>query len=437
MIVKLRQSSKLCEVVFNFFKILRNSKKGKIMIRRFITALTLMCACGGASLGFAQTATAAPAQTEPPAKPAVAAKNDYSNGDNWLCRPGRQDACAVDMSTTVISASGKLTREAWTAHPNAPIDCFYVYPTVSTDPTGNSDMIPGPEEKGVVRAQFARFASQCRVYAPMYRQITLTALRALLGGTPMSMDRALAYNDVLDAWNYYLEHDNQGRGVVLIGHSQGSSVLTQLIKSEIDGKPVQSRIISALLLGTSLPVPKGKDVGGAFQHVPLCHAANQTGCVVTYASFRATMPPPANSRFGKVPGENMISGCTNPAALGGGSGELHSYLGSKGSGIVSTAEAVPGPWVKPEQPIATPFVSVPGLLTAECVANESGSYLAVSVHGDPAGTRASDIVGDVVVNGQVLPDWGLHLIDANLAMGNLIDIVGRQSKAYLSTSAKK
>ncbi|HWZ46582.1 MAG TPA: DUF3089 domain-containing protein [Candidatus Saccharimonadales bacterium] len=400
-------------------------------MQRFLIVLILLGASGGAI--SAQTATAPPAQEK--AKPV--AKNDYANGENWLCRPGRQDACAVDLSTTIISANGKLARESWAADPGAPIDCFYVYPTVSNDPGGNSDMVPGPEEQGVVRAQFARFASQCRAYAPMYRQITLTALRAALGGTPMPMDRALAYNDVLDAWNYYLEHDNHGRGVVLIGHSQGSGVLTQLIKSEIDGKPLQARIISALLLGTSLPVPKGKDVGGAFQHVPLCRTADQTGCVITYASFRATAPPPANSRFGKVTGENMISACTNPAALAGGSGELHSYLGTHGSGIVSTSEATPGPWVKPDQPITTPFVSVPGMLTSECVSNESGSYLAVSVHGDPAGPRASDIVGDVVVGGQVLADWGLHLIDVNLTMGNLLDVVGRQSKTYLKATAKK
>jgi len=156
---------------------------------------------------------------------------------------------------------------------------------------------------------------------------------------------------------------------------------------------------------------------------------------VTYASFRANVPPPANSRFGKVTGENMISACTNPAALRGGSGELHAYLGSQKSRLSSSAE--PGPWVKPPQPINTPFVSLPGMLTAECVANEAGSYLAVTVHGNPAGPRTSEIVGDVVVNGQVVPDWGLHLIDVNLAMGNLIDIVHEQSKAYLSATAKK
>jgi hypothetical protein len=405
------------------------------MMRKIFATFVLVGALVIGCRILAQTPSAQPQpQNQPPAT--APAKNDYSRADAWLCRPGRQDACAVDLSATIVSADGKLKNEPWAANPKAPIDCFYVYPTVSAEPTGNSDMLQTLAEKGVVEAQFARFASQCQVYAPMYRQITLTALRAMLAGTPLAADRALAYNDVLDAWNYYLEHDNKGRGVVLIGHSQGSGVLTELIRKEIDGKPVQSRIISALLLGTSLPVPKGKDVGGAFQHMPLCHSATQTGCVITYASFRANVPPPSTSRFGKVAGDNMVSACTNPAALGGGSGELHSYLGAKGSRIVAGVEAEPGPWVKPPQAIHTPFVSVPGMLTAECVLNEKGSYLAVTVHSDPAGPRASDIVGDLVVNGEVQPDWGLHLIDVHLAMGNLIDIVRQQSKAYLALSAK-
>jgi hypothetical protein len=59
------------------------------------------------------------------------------------------------------------------------------------------------------------------------------------------------------------------------------------------------------------------------------------------------------------------------------------------------------------------------------------------VHGDPADPRTDDIVGDVVVNGQVLADWGLHLIDVNLAIGNLVDIVREQAKAYLANGKKK
>jgi Protein of unknown function (DUF3089) len=416
------------------------------MLRHSITAATFLCA--GALMNLADSVAVAAQTQEPPKLPSAAvapapaqtptpAKNDYSIGDNWLCRPGRQDSCAVDISSTVISTDGKLTIESWSSNPNAPIDCFYVYPTVSDQPTPNADMTLDFTEKRVVRAQLQRFGSQCRLFAPLYRQVTLMALRALITGNVLNADRALAYNDVADAWHYYLEHDNHGRGVILIGHSQGSNVLIKLIRNEIDGQPVQSRMISALLLGATVPVPRGKDVGGAFQHVPLCHSASQTGCVIAYAAFRAGAPPPDNSFFARVKEEAMMAACTNPAALGGGSGELHSYLPAVRSGHIADVSGEPRPWVTPEQTIITPFVSLPGMLTAECVSNQHGSYLAVTVHADPAGPRVSDIPGDVVINGQVLPEWGLHLIDVHLAMGNLVDIVRQQSKAYLAASQKK
>ena len=358
------------------------------------------------------------------------AKNDYGTPDAWLCRPGRaNDACAVDLTSTVVAADGRLTREAWTARPQAPIDCFYVYPTVSRDPTGNSDMIAGPEERDAVRVQFARFASLCRPFAPLYRQVTLAALGSAASATPMTVDRTLAYTDVVDAWHHYLKSDNRGRGVVLIGHSQGSSVLMQLIRAEIDGKPIQSRIISVLLPGANVAVPKGKDVGGAFAHMRLCRSADQTGCAMAYVSFRSTTPPPADSRFGRVTGEGMEAACTNPAALAGGRGALHAYLTTVGTGLIPSRSAS---WVTPAAAIDTPFVSVPGLLTAQCLSNDQGAYLEVTVHGDASDPRTDDIVGDVVSNGKALPGWGLHLIDMQAAMGNLVEVVARQSAAYLA-----
>jgi len=385
---------------------------------------TLVIAALAAASVFAQ------ATPQPAPKP-----NDYSDAKSWLCRPGlHDDACAVDLTTTVITADGKLTRETWTAHANAPVDCFYVYPTVSTDPTPYSDMIADAAELNVIKQQFARFGSVCRRYAPMYRQVTLLGLRSVLAGTGGSLDHGLQYDDVRDAWKYYLEHDNKGRPFVLIGHSQGSFILAELIRQEIDGKPIQARMVSAILPGTTIAVPRGKDVGGGFQHVPVCHSASQTGCVIVYATFRSTIPPPANTRFGKVSDPNMVAACANPAALGGGSGELHAYLAKDGRSIVGTTP--PKPWVTPEQapaqPIDTPWVSVPGLLTARCTSNENAAYLEVTVHADASSPRTNDIVGDLGANGQIAADWGLHLIDVNVAMGNLVDIVASQSKAWLA-----
>jgi pimeloyl-ACP methyl ester carboxylesterase len=305
-----------------------------------------------------------------------------------------------------------------------------VYPTVSTDPTPTSDMIADPAEVNVIHQQFARFGSACRPYAPLYRQVTLAGLRRLIaeGGGGPGLSRGPQYDDVRDAWRHYLEHDNRGRGVVLVGHSQGSFILAELIRQEIEGKPVQSRIVSAILLGATISVPRGRDVGGAFQHMPLCRAATQTGCVITYVSFRSTAPPPSNTRFGKVSEPGMVAACTNPAALAGGSGELRAYLSREGRTI--TGAARPRPWVTPERPIETPWISVPGLLTASCASNEHATYLEVTVHGNPSDPRSDDITGDLGAGSQILADWGLHLIDVNLAMGNLVDIVSQQSRAW-------
>jgi hypothetical protein len=295
-------------------------------------------------------------------------------------------------------------------------------------------MTADPAELNVVRQQFARFGSVCRQYAPLYRQITLVGLRRALttaaagGDATAILDHGVQYDDVKDAWNAYVKSDNNGRGVVLVGHSQGSFILNRLIREEIEGKPMQARLVSAILLGTTVAVAKGKDVGGSFKQIPLCKAPAQTGCVITYASFRSTIPPPANTLFGKMPDPNMVAACTNPAALAGGSGELHAYLDRTGKTITSTPQVKP--WVTPEQPIDTPWVSVPGLLTAKCATNENATYLEVTVNGNPADPRVDEISGDIGVAPNVAANWGLHLIDVNLAMGNLVDIVGQQAKVF-------
>ncbi len=359
---------------------------------------------------------------------------DYADPAAWLCRPGRaSDVCGrSDQDATIVRSDGTMTPDRFHADPDAPIDCFYVYPTVSLDPGGNAQLREEKEEVAVVNQQFARFSSVCRPYAPLYRQATLTALRSNLKGRPVPIDRALPYEDVRAAWEYYLAHDNHGRGVALIGHSQGSLVLAELVQHEIDGKPAQRLLLSVILAGYRLQVPVGKDVGGDFKSVPLCRSADQIGCAVNFASYRADSPPPAAAKiFGASTGPGLEAACVNPAALSGGSEALHAYLPA-GSEAVTADHAAPGPWTTPAKPIPTPFVEVPGLLSAACRNDGTHNYLAITVHPSPTDSRTGTITGDVVVDGRRLPDWGLHLIDMNLTMGNLIDDVDAQSKAWLA-----
>ena len=401
------------------------------MIKRLILAASVTAAIAG-GVSFAQT----PPQT-PAAQPAEPPKpNNYADPNAWLCKPGRtrgdKDACDVDLSTTIVAADGTLSREAFTPNPNAPIDCFYVYPTISTDQSPNSDMNPDPAEMNVIRQQAARFTSVCKVYAPMYRQVTLIGLRKLLatpnGDAFAFFGNGVQYDDVRDAWKYYLEHDNKGRGFVLVGHSQGAYILENLIKNEVEGKPIQSKMVSALILGATLPTPKGKDVGGLFKSIPLCHSANQTGCAINYSSFRATVPPSATTFFGKTADPALGGSCTNPAALAGGAGELHAYLDASGQTITNKPPVKP--WAEGKT-VDTPWVSVPGLVTGKCVTVNDTTYLEVTVNGNPSDPRVDEIVGDVApAPSPIGAQWGLHLIDVNLTMGNLLDIVGQQAKAY-------
>ena len=213
------------------------------------------------TFAFVVTYASAPAQTPLPSQ----AKNDYSKGENWLCRPGRADACAIDLTTTVVAADGTLTREEFHAAPAAPIDCFYVYPTVSAQPTPNADMAIEPEERGAIRMQFARFAAKCRPFAPLYRQMTIEQLRKAINGTGDAGDQNMAYRrcarclEPLPAARRWRARRRAGRE-----HSQGSGELTQVAAAGIRRQAMQKQLVSAILAGT----PRGSEGTRRRRHVP-------------------------------------------------------------------------------------------------------------------------------------------------------------------------
>lgn len=352
----------------------------------------------------------------------------YDRDEAWLCRPGRKDACAVDLTATVIASDGSTQREEFTPAAAPAIDCFYVYPTVSEDSTSNSDMIAGAEERNVVHQQFARFASACRPFAPIYRQITLKELRSQLSRpNDVTLDQGTPYNDVLAAWRNYLARDNGGRGVVLIGHSQGAYILTALIKREIEGTPIQERLVSALVLGQAMPVARGRDRGVTFNSIPLCRSADQVGCVVTFGSFRSNVPPAPRALFARVADSAAVAGCNNPAALAGGSVLLDAYFFTRPQAIVGSGR--PTAWRK-NGDIETPFVKLPGLLSGRCVSDTRGSRLEVTVNADSTDARVDDIPGDIGAGTPLAAAWGLHLVDVHLVMGDLVRLVRQQGAAY-------
>jgi hypothetical protein len=391
----------------------------KLMKSGGAVALVVALAMTVAACGSSTKSATAAKKTSGTATPTTAASTGTSGAPApsntvWLCKPGLADnPCVGDFTTSVVAADGTKTVDKATVAKNPPIDCFYVYPTVSTEKTPMADLTIEPAETGVARAQAARFSQVCKVYAPMYRQLTLSAIGNR--GSVTAADAATAYGDVQNAWLDYLAHYNHGRGVVLIGHSQGAGQLTQLIKREIDTKPeVRKQLVSAVLLGGNVTVPIGKDVGGSFMNVPTCTKSSQTGCVVAYSTFLTV--PPANSLFGRarVAGQQVV--CTNPAALGGGSAKLIAEFPTGANGAV-------GSLINSGPPGTTPWVSYTDLYTGECQDAGGANVLHITPTPGAGDTRP-------VVTEQLGPTWGLHLVDVNIDLGNLVDLVKSQSVAY-------
>jgi Protein of unknown function (DUF3089) len=352
----------------------------------------------------------------------------YGGDANWLCKPGlTDDVCHRDLDATVVNADGSTEVEPHLAAEDPPVDCFYVYPTTSADEGQNSDLEPGEsEEISTVYNQAARLTASCRVFAPLYRQGTLSSIGGGAGDAANG-SWAVAYEDVLDAFRQYVAHESDGRGFVLVGHSQGAGLLNRLVQDEIDSEPLlRDRLVSGMLIGWPVSVPEGELVGGDFDNVPLCEAADQTGCIVSFESFRSNAPPPSGSLFGRSRTEGQRAACTNPASLGGGAAPLRPYFAvdQPDGALLGGGDAVPFADAARTSEITTPFVTYPDLVSAECAQEGEYTYLSLTVDADPADPRTDDIGGDLT------PEWGMHLVDVNVAMGDLVDLVASQGEAY-------
>lgn len=383
--------------------------------------------------------------------PALAANPDPTplpSAPLWACHPDRTpNPCQSNdpLATTVLRSTTLEPRrvarvERSSLDADRSIDCFYVYPTVVTSARPTAPLALTSEVQAILKYQAARFSQVCRVFAPVYRQATLGGIFAPViadssstSASPGAATRVFGpgYADVKAAWESYVRTENRGRGVVLIGHSQGSGMLIRLMREVIDPDPAQrARIVSAIVPGGNLVVPQGERVGGDLQHLPTCASASETGCVLAWSAFANT--PPRTALFGRPSGSlraasglpsvpNGEVACTNPAELSGDGGRLQPITRSETfPGLIGVALGLMFYGLPPRA--STPWV-IPGeQYRASCVRWRGAHVLRVR--------SASALT--VVPYEAPYPDWGLHLADVNLPLGNLITIVRAQRAAWLA-----
>ena len=194
---------------------------------------------------------------------------DYSNLDHWLITPEQTS----NIHEQFISDSSLISYA----------DVFYVYPTVFLDKK-NSDWNISVDDKeqrkraiNVTKFQASAWSEAGRMFVPFYSQAHVRSYKNLESGGRDAL--MTAYLDIKNAFQYYLDNHNQGRPIILAGHSQGSTHLMLLLKDFFDGKELQKQLVCAYLPGFSVKEDE-------FKTIPLLTVADQTGGFVTWNTFK-------------------------------------------------------------------------------------------------------------------------------------------------------
>ncbi|HET9056071.1 MAG TPA: DUF3089 domain-containing protein [Chitinophagaceae bacterium] len=220
---------------------------------------------------------------------------DYSNLSNWSSHPDKKDpadSIPYPLKNGIADSS---------------VDVFFIHPTTYTKkhfPKGkvNADIfdatLSAKTDYTSILYQASVFNASCRIFAPRYKQAHLSAFFKM---KKELADKAFdtAYNDIRNAFEYYLQHYNNGRPFIIASHSQGTLHAARLIKEFIEDEPLKKQLVCAYLIG--LPVPQ--DYFTKFQP---CKDSTSTGCFVSWRTLKRGYLPPY------VKMETTSSYVTNP-----------------------------------------------------------------------------------------------------------------------------
>jgi hypothetical protein len=349
----------------------------------------------------------------------------YASKDLWLCRPDiENDHCdTADLSTTEIQPDGTmLLLDEVAPNPDAAVDCFYVYPTMDTSPEPGNTEILFPHPESVIHAvsvQGARFRGVCRMFAPLYHQMTIGTYHKIVWSWEPTEFFQRAYDDIVEAFDYYMRNHNMGRGFVLIGHSQGSHMLARLLEDKFDNdEALRGQLVSAVLTGPTnrVQVLEGQLVGGSFTNIPLCTSADETGCVIAFDANPAGVSTVYSTSVWNTP--PRVRACVNPASFDDGpAATLAAFVYPRSS---------PGLGGLFPEEVDTEWVRYTNIYTSRCADADELHVLLVDL--------ASDYTGEVPMTPQdiqdVLAEKGaapnLHPVEPYLAYADLLHIVEQQ-----------
>ena len=209
---------------------------------------------------------------------------DYSLSTSWAALPGADDAADRTPSDTIREQQA-----------TARADVFFVHPTIYSDTRkGNQlwnanlsdEQLNARVDESTILNQASIFNAAGKVYAPRYRQVHLSVFYDA-GASVKQQALDTAYTDVLAAFDHYLRTYNHGRPIIIAAHSQGTLHAIRLLQDRFSGAELKNQLVAAYLVG--MPVRREE-----FVDIPVCTAPEQTGCFVSWRTYREDyVPDPA------------------------------------------------------------------------------------------------------------------------------------------------
>ena len=204
-------------------------------------------------------------------------------------------ACGSDSSNSSPIATDYSKAAHWLSLPATikAVDVFYLYPTAWTSTDPDNPHVCAIDEPTMLTQAPEAFARQAtafetvgNIYAPYYRQDNGSSIDRLnvIAGIPTL--------DAVAAFDYYIKHFNNNRPFILVGHSQGATVLSNLLAGYMKDHPdVYRRMIAAYVIGN----PITDEYLTANPHLKFAEGPDDAGVIISYntqAAYFFTQDPP-------------------------------------------------------------------------------------------------------------------------------------------------
>ena len=194
-----------------------------------------------------------------------------------LCLSG----CTAKQENIYAKAENWAYLETDTSDKEA--DVFFICPTVYGGDSENCNMALDDEETrqsflGATNMEKGIYDTDCRFFAPYYRQVGLSVYQMDVQDREQYLE--IAYEDVKQAFEYYMENYNDGRPIVLAGFSQGADMCIRLLKDCFADEEVKDLLVACYAIGWSISEEELQEN----EHLKFAQGETDVGVIVSFNS---------------------------------------------------------------------------------------------------------------------------------------------------------